>query len=1187
MTSHPYLETLESIATPFRARSTTDSTNGSPFILRTRSAEDTMKTGRLQQPRHDDDQEDEELDLSAAVTSLNSSFDAAMLGAEKAQIFRGAPPPRVSLASSWDESSSPTSHFNEGCLSGLKLLPRTAEATEVIPPSTVRKQQTRKLRSSSLTESVQTPGRPVRPPGSVMRLPRQRTPNSSRRRKASPLQLRQSKSPRPTTLQQHQQQVTSTPRPYFPRGETPNILKHPSSPQFHDTQTPGISGQSVIELKQLQQTGNTAITANTSALDVTVDTEGSQESPVSTPFRFTSFPASLPRVHPRPSDLTTPFGFTTTRKKVSYQSRLDATLEQPASSRHHEDEDASALKRSRPMTAVMRYNFDEAAAQNSSISSMSGEPVSSVPQTVPSFPPPDLEWKSPDIAKNGTRIDSKYSEDSDLPDPRPAVKSHALPEGLFLNASNNAYSYSDDDSPVRVNVPRTRLDFNLVLSPNQDGAAEGRAHPDDLDNTNKAFDLSKPYAKRRVRSHLSNASTMTSQQTSATESTATLTTMSPTRPDGVSTMLERPTSPAEAQFRFRLDAAQCSPILPPGRMINDMDLDHTSPQEQLSPVAECKTTASTRQSSSEDDSKLSVSQDSSNSSSSGSKQRSLRPMPDMSAFDTAAPVRSGSSHKPHRNSSQGKNGGDDGAPTLKLACPPTPVRTPAWAHNDGTANPFVRANSLNVTKVLATCPIQVVDGHSSLENSMDMSTAGDIEKRRASLSFSTVDEVMEDAEVEGQRDLLDTAAPDITPPPRTIRPAISIPKFSLSAEPLREVSLNPKTPFAARLFPSKPSAVKAPDDVASISFATSFENLGELGSGAFGDVYKVRSKTDCQLYAVKRNRRQFRGKRDRDMAMTEVRTMQKLQSVCATGSNKPKSSYSLYLLFFYRAWQEDGFFYCQTELCCRDTCRELIDSLRSRWQSAVVKYPSLTKHLKVNQSPNEDNYPIGRLMPDMTVWKICHDVAAGLSHIHGHGVVHHDIKPSNIFFVYHARLGAMCKIGDFGMAGEIGTSEDGQEGDTVYMPPELLSSSVKEPSADIFSLGLTLYELASDIGWQIPVEGPLWHEVRGGSHVPELPASRHPDLGRLIQAAIAVDRTKRPSADDILSNFILVREAGSRCDEFLRDYLLDNERNDREREEREALLVQPEQTPRNLDQRELRTPTPGLPLAPCLFTPKP
>jgi membrane-associated tyrosine/threonine-specific cdc2-inhibitory kinase len=1113
-------------------------------------------------------------DLSTAVTSLHSSFDAVLLGNDKTQIFRCAPP-RVSLGSSpWDERSP------GGDLSGLRLLPRRTETTELIPPSTTRK-QTRKTRSSSLTEFVQTPGRPLRPPCSAMKLPRQATtPNSSsRRRKASPLNLRQSKSPRPANFQ-----AASSPSPLFPGGETPSILRHPASPLFQGM-TPAAYNPLQLDMKyKLQQTGNTAITANTSALDITTDTEPSQESPASTPFRFTSFPASLPRVHPRPNDVTNPFCPNTTRKKVSYQARLGATLEQP----DPHEADATFLKRSRPMS-VMRYarEVDEAAqnssvssmAQNSSVSSMSVEHQLQAimpQQAVPSFPPPDLEWKSPHMSKNCSRIDAKYSEDSDLPEPRQIVKSN-VPSGLFLDTSENAYSYSDDESPVRVNVPRTRLDFNLVLSPNNE----------DVDvQSESTVDLSKPYAERRVNSYLSIASTLTSLQSTSedlgTESTVILTTasMSPVRPDPPA-MLERPASPAEVQFRFRLDAAQCSPILLPDRMVNEMEFDHSSPpSEPLSPVAEGL--GITTEYTSEEDSRLSISQDSSGSSSSG-KQRRLRPMPDMSAFDAGASVRSGSSSQ--------KSGADDSPapPSPKLACPPTPVRTPAWAHNDSAIHPFNRTNSLIITKVLATCPVQVVEGHSSLEEtSMDMS-AGDIEKRRASLSFSTVDEErgdeeMEDAE-EKPRDLFDAAADSITTPPQASGPAGSVPRLLLTSEPLTELNMNLTTPFAARVYPTKSSSTVPNDEGSSISFAANFEILGELGSGAFGDVYKVRSKMDCQLYAVKRNRRQFRGKRDRDMAMAEVRTMQKLQSVCASTVNKKKSSFSLYLLFFYRAWQEEGFFYCQTELCCRDTCRELMDSLRSKWPSAVAKYPSLTKHLNGKQTTKIENAPVGRLMPDMTVWKICHDVAAGLSHIHSHGIVHNDIKPSNIFLVSHARLGAMCKIGDFGMAGDVGTAEDGQEGDTVYMPPELLSSSVKQPSGDIFSLGLTLYELASSIGWEMPVEGPRWHEVRGGSHVPELPSSRHCDLARLVQATISSDQAKRPSADDILTGLELVKEAGSRRDEFLRDYLHDVEKYDREREERESLLGG--QTPRNMEQRELRTPTPGIPLAPLIFTPNP
>jgi serine/threonine protein kinase len=128
----------------------------------------------------------------------------------------------------------------------------------------------------------------------------------------------------------------------------------------------------------------------------------------------------------------------------------------------------------------------------------------------------------------------------------------------------------------------------------------------------------------------------------------------------------------------------------------------------------------------------------------------------------------------------------------------------------------------------------------------------------------------------------------------------------------------------------------------------------------------------------------------------------------------------------------------------------------------------------------------GRLIPEATIWKIVHDVSAGLSHIHSCGIVHHDIKPSNIFFVAHPRFGAMCKIGNLGMAGEVGTCEDGQEGDTMYMALELLASCVKQPCADIFSLGLTLYEMSAGCcGWELPSEGPGWHELQSGSHVPE------------------------------------------------------------------------------------------------------
>ena len=145
------------------------------------------------------------------------------------------------------------------------------------------------------------------------------------------------------------------------------------------------------------------------------------------------------------------------------------------------------------------------------------------------------------------------------------------------------------------------------------------------------------------------------------------------------------------------------------------------------------------------------------------------------------------------------------------------------------------------------------------------------------------------------------------------------------------------------------------------------------------------------------------------------------------------------------------------------------------------------------------------------------------------------------------------KIEDFGMAGDVGTSEDGQEGDTLYMAPELLSSAASHPSADIFSLGLTLYDLASSSSWELPSEGSRWQELRNGSHFPDLPLSRSPEVSQLIKAMVNPDPRQRPTSDDILQRVEKVKESGNRCDDFLRDYIMDINEYDRVEEERRAI----------------------------------
>ena len=541
---------------------------------------------------------------------------------------------------------------------------------------------------------------------------------------------------------------------------------------------------------------------------------------------------------------------------------------------------------------------------------------------------------------------------------------------------------------------------------------------------------------------------------------------------------------------------------------------------------------------------------------------------------------------------------------------------------------LARADSLIATKVLAECPPQILDGLSSLESSLmedaDRSGGSGTASAGAGVLQGNSSDLTASLEDEGQRSfgdakaqqgksgtklapigetgiasdgMMDYDATEEASPRRNLsqmdeeeildaayrrREDTGTARARIGADTGRDekemvAHWEDMSSFKARAGsgPGKADENAAlqkgpPQRTQSISFNKDFENLGQLGSGAFADVFKVRSNADGMQYAIKKNRRQFRGKRDRDRAMAQVRIMQTLQTSVAQKEDKAKSSYCLYLLFFIRAWQEDGYFFCQTELCSRDTCRQLVESLTSNWGIAKNAYPSLLRNLPSPQGAYLGSADAGgRLVPEPTIWKICHDVCAGLSHLHSCGMVHQDVKPSNLLFVTHSRLGVLCKIGDFGMAGEIGVTEDGEEGDTAYMAPELLETGPRHASVDIFSLGLTIYELASaTIGWKLPTDGPRWHELRNGDRAPDLPQGRSAELSGLIHKMITRNANGRPSAASILESVEEVTKAGATVDQFLTEYVQDVNEWDNVRE-REAALARR----KSLERRMTPTPT--------------
>ena len=94
-----------------------------------------------------------------------------------------------------------------------------------------------------------------------------------------------------------------------------------------------------------------------------------------------------------------------------------------------------------------------------------------------------------------------------------------------------------------------------------------------------------------------------------------------------------------------------------------------------------------------------------------------------------------------------------------------------------------------------------------------------------------------------------------------------------------------------------------------------------------------------------------------------------------------------------------------------------------------------------------------------TTLEIVRAVADGLAHAHRRRVVHRDIKPANLMFDADGTV----KIVDFDLAKLLDTTTAstgmGRSGTTLYMSPEQLNGDPVDGRADVFALGLVLYEM--------------------------------------------------------------------------------------------------------------------------------
>jgi serine/threonine-protein kinase len=152
--------------------------------------------------------------------------------------------------------------------------------------------------------------------------------------------------------------------------------------------------------------------------------------------------------------------------------------------------------------------------------------------------------------------------------------------------------------------------------------------------------------------------------------------------------------------------------------------------------------------------------------------------------------------------------------------------------------------------------------------------------------------------------------------------------------------------------------------------------------------------------------------------------------------------------------------------------------------------------------------PHGERKPSEEILRIALQVARALDYAHRRGIIHRDVKPANILI----RDDGLVKLADFGVA-RIESSELTRTGQSVgspsYVAPEMLLDQPVDGRADLFSLGVILYEVLTG---EKPFKGEnlasLYRQIL--SETPALPSTRNDAIPREWDTIISRLLEKKP-----------------------------------------------------------------------------
>jgi len=267
-----------------------------------------------------------------------------------------------------------------------------------------------------------------------------------------------------------------------------------------------------------------------------------------------------------------------------------------------------------------------------------------------------------------------------------------------------------------------------------------------------------------------------------------------------------------------------------------------------------------------------------------------------------------------------------------------------------------------------------------------------------------------------------------------------------------------------------------------------YELLRPIGRGAYGEVWLVRSVTGTYRAAKIVYRKTFEEARPFEREFVGI---QRFEPVSRSQENQ------ISILHIGRN-ETAGYFYYVMELADDAGTDE------SSPGSPVTVNPATYQPKTLKEVLSRR----GRLPPQDCL-KLAVSLSNALGHLHEHGLIHRDVKPSNIIFV-----NGQPKLADIGLVSRIDATHSfvGTEG---YMPPEGPGS----PAADLYSLGKVLYEAATG---------------RNRAEFPLLPADFESladrasvlELNEIVLKACADNRARRYASAAEMRGELLLLQAG-------------------------------------------------------------